>query len=193
MLLNDHLSEKARKRALELIDRNAQAQAQLVNDLVDMSRMTTGKLQVDLEPLPIVPVLEAALASVRPAAEAKDLSIHTSWHVQDVNVLADATRLQQVLWNLLSNAVKFTPSGGRIMVSVEQVNERIRIEVGTRASASIPFLPHVFDRFRQADSATTVDMEGSGSAWRSFTIWFSCMEATSKSAALASTRARHSS
>ena len=156
MLLNDHLSEKARKRALELIDRNAQAQAQLVNDLVDMSRMTTGKLQVDLEPLPIVPVLEAALASVRPAAEAKNLSIHTSWRVQDVNVLADATRLQQVLWNLLSNAVKFTPAGGRITVSVEQVNERIRIEVRDTGIGIDPaFLPHVFDRFRQADSATT--------------------------------------
>ncbi len=156
MLLNDHLSEKARKRALELIDRNAQAQAQLVNDLVDMSRMTTGKLQVDLEPLPVVPMLEAALASVRPAAEAKDLSIHTSWHLQDVNVLADATRLQQVLWNLLSNAVKFTPSGGRITVSVEQVNERIRIEVRDTGIGIDPtFLPHVFDRFRQADSATT--------------------------------------
>ena len=156
MLLNDHLSEKARKRALELIDRNAHAQAQLVNDLVDMSRMTTGKLQVDLEPLPVVPVLEAALASVRPAAQAKDLSIHTSWRVRDANVLADATRLQQVLWNLLSNAVKFTPSGGRITVSADQVNERIRIEVTDTGIGLDPgFLPHVFDRFRQADSATT--------------------------------------
>src|SRR5581483_3674481 len=102
MLLQDHLNDQARKHALELIDRNAQAQAQLVNDLVDMSRMTTGKLQVDLEPLPVVPALEAALESVRPAAEAKDLTIQTSWHVADANVLADATRLQQVLWNLLS-------------------------------------------------------------------------------------------
>ena len=78
MLLNDHLSEKARKHALELIDRNAQAQAQLVNDLVDMSRMTTGKLQVELEPLPLVPMLEAAIESVRPGARAKNLSIQTS-------------------------------------------------------------------------------------------------------------------
>ena len=157
MLLNDHLSEKARKHALELIDRNAQAQAQLVNDLVDMSRMTTGKLQVDLEPLPVVPVLEAALESVRPAAQAKGLSIHTSWHVRaDANVLADATRLQQVLWNLLSNAVKFTPSGGRITVSADQVNERVLIEVTDTGIGLDPaFLPHVFDRFRQADSATT--------------------------------------
>ena len=163
MLLQDHLSEKARKHALELIDRNAQAQAQLVNDLVDMSRMTTGKLQVELEPLPVVPVLEAALESVRPAAEAKDLAIHTSWHVHDANVLADATRLQQVLWNLLSNAVKFTPNGGRISVTAQQRDRRIRIEVADSGIGIEPaFLPHVFDRFRQADSATTRRFGGLG-------------------------------
>ena len=156
MLLNDHLTDKTRKHALELIDRNAQAQAQLVNDLVDMSRMTTGKLQVNLEPLPVVPVLESALESVRPAAQAKDLSIHTSWRVQDAIVLADATRFQQVLWNLLSNAVKFTPNGGRITVSADQADGRILIEVTDTGIGIDPaFLPHVFDRFRQADSATT--------------------------------------
>ena len=163
MLLQDHLGEKARKHALELIDRNAQAQAQLVNDLVDMSRMTTGKLQVELEPLPVVPVLEAALESVRPAAEAKDLVIRTSWQIQDANVLADATRLQQVLWNLLSNAVKFTPNGGRISVSAQRVDRRIRIEVADTGIGIDPaFLPHVFDRFRQADSATTRRFGGLG-------------------------------
>jgi signal transduction histidine kinase/CheY-like chemotaxis protein len=156
MLLTDQLSEKARQHALELIDRNALAQAQLVNDLVDMSRMTTGKLQVELEPLPVVPVLEAALESVRPAAEAKEIAIHTSWRVHDANVLADATRLQQILWNLLSNAVKFTPSGGQISVSAERIDQRIRIEVAdTGIGIDSAFLPHVFDRFRQADSATT--------------------------------------
>ena len=156
MLLTDQLSEKARQHALELIDRNALAQAQLVNDLVDMSRMTTGKLQVELEPLPVVPVLEAALESVRPAAEAKDIAIHTSWRVHDTNVLADATRLQQILWNLLSNAVKFTPNGGRISVSAGRIDQRIRIEVADTGIGIDPaFLPHVFDRFRQADSATT--------------------------------------
>jgi PAS domain S-box-containing protein len=163
MLQHDHLSERARKHALELIDRNAQAQAHLVNDLVDMSRMTTGKLQVELEPLPLVPVLEAALESVRPAAQAKDVSIHTSWHVQDASVLADATRLQQVLWNLLSNAVKFTPNGGRISVSAARVDQHIRIEVmDTGIGIDPAFLPHVFDRFRQADSATTRRYGGLG-------------------------------
>ena len=156
MLLTDTLNEKSRKHAFELIDRNALAQAQLVNDLVDMSRMTTGKLQVALEPLPVVPVLESALESVRPAAEVKELSIHTSWRVHDANILADPTRLQQILWNLLSNAVKFTPNGGRISVSAQRVGQRIRIEVADTGIGVDPaFLPHVFDRFRQADSATT--------------------------------------
>ena len=163
MLLNDHLGAKARRHALELIDRNAQAQAQLVNDLVDMSRMTTGKLQVELEPLPVVPVLEVALESVRPAVAAKGLSIDTSWRVHDANVLADATRLQQILWNLLSNAVKFTPSGGRISVSAERVDQHIRIEVADTGIGIDPaFLPHVFDRFRQGDSATTRRYGGLG-------------------------------
>ena len=163
MLLQDHLSDTARKHAFELIDRNAQAQAQLVNDLVDMSRMTTGKLQVQLEPLPVVPALEAALESVRPAAQAKDLAIHTEWRVQDANILADATRLQQILWNLLSNAVKFTPNGGRISVSAERVDQRVRIEVTDTGIGIDPgFLPHVFDRFRQADSATTRRYGGLG-------------------------------
>ena len=163
MLLNDHLSDDARRHALELIDRNAQAQAQLVNDLVDMSRLTTGKLRVELESLPVVPLLEAALESVRPAAEAKDLSIHTSWQVHDANVLADGTRMQQVLWNLLSNAVKFTPTGGQISVSAERLDRRIRIEIADTGIGIAPeFLPHVFDRFRQADSATTRRYGGLG-------------------------------
>jgi PAS domain S-box-containing protein len=163
MLLNDQLSEESRRHAIELIDRNAQAQAQLVNDIVDMSRMTTGKLQVELESLPVVPVLEAALESVRPAAEAKGISVHTSWRLRDVNVFADATRLQQILWNLLSNAVKFTPDGGRISVSAEHVDRRVRITITDSGIGIDPaFLPHVFDRFRQADSATTRRYGGLG-------------------------------
>ena len=163
MLLNDQVTDKVRRQALKLIDRNAQAQAQLVNDLVDMSRMTTGKLQVDLEPLPVVPVLEAALESVRPAAEAKNIAVETSWHVLDGTVLADATRLQQILWNLLSNAVKFTPNDGRISVSASEADRRIRIEVTDSGIGIDPtFLPHVFDRFRQADSATTRRYGGLG-------------------------------
>jgi PAS domain S-box-containing protein len=163
MLLNDQLGDQARQHALKLIDRNAQAQAQLVNDLVDMSRMTTGKLQVELEPLPLVPALEAALESVRPAADAKGVSIHTACDVQDPIVVADATRLQQILWNLLSNAVKFTPAEGRISITVERTDRRIRIAItDTGIGIDRDFLPHVFDRFRQADSATTRRYGGLG-------------------------------
>jgi CheY-like chemotaxis protein len=128
-----------------------------------MSRLTTGKLQVELESLPVVPVLEAALENVRPAAQAKGVAIHTSWRVRDVNVLADPTRLQQIVWNLLSNAVKFTPGGGRITVTAEQIDQRVRIEVADTGIGIDPaFLPHVFDRFRQADSATTRRYGGLG-------------------------------
>jgi PAS domain S-box-containing protein len=156
MLLAGHLSASARYHALQLIDRNAQAQAQLVNDLVDMSRLTTGKLKLDLEPLPIVPALEAAIESVRPAAEVKNLVLQTAWLSPDACALADATRLQQILWNLLSNAVKFTPDGGTITISASQRDDCVQIEVrDTGIGIDHAFVPHVFDRFRQADSGTT--------------------------------------
>jgi PAS domain S-box-containing protein len=163
MLLADHLSDSARQHALHLIERNAQAQAQLVNDLVDMSRMTTGKLKLELEPLPVVPALEAAIESVRPAAEAKNLTLRTAWHALSACIVADATRLQQVLWNLLSNAVKFTPEGGTISISANESDGRIRIEVSDTGIGIDPaFVPHVFDRFRQADSGTTRTHGGLG-------------------------------
>jgi signal transduction histidine kinase len=163
MLLEEQLSDEARRRGLELIDRNAQLQAQLVNDLVDMSRIATGKLKLTPEALPVVPALEAAIETVRPAAEEKRIRIHSSWHADDALVLADATRLQQVLWNLLSNAVKFTPEGGAITLSADYEDDRIRIAVtDTGIGIDSAFLPFVFDRFRQADSATTRRFGGLG-------------------------------
>ena len=163
MLLADHLQEPARRHALELIDRNAHAQAQLVNDLVDMSRMSTGKLRLDLEPLPIAPAVEAALESIRPAAQARRLSVEASSTAGDANVLADPTRLQQVLWNLLSNAVKFTPEGGRIAIDTTTLGDRVRVAVSDSGiGIDRGFLPHVFDRFRQADSGTTRSYGGLG-------------------------------
>ena len=163
MLLADHLSQSARQHALQLIDRNALAQAQLVNDLIDMSRMTTGKLTLQMEPLPVVPALEAAIESIRPSAEAKNLTLRTKWPRESACVIADATRLQQVLWNLLSNAVKFTPEGGAISINATDVDGRVRIEVTDTGIGIDPaFLPHVFDRFRQADSGTTRAQGGLG-------------------------------
>ena len=164
MLLADHLPDTSRRHALELIDHNAHVQAQLVNDLVDMSRMSTGKLRLELEPMPIVPALEAALESIRPAALVKGLTIDTTFDLpDDTNVLADETRLQQVLWNLLSNAVKFTPTGGHVRVGASSDGDRIRIRVSdTGIGIDRAFLPHVFDRFRQADSGTTRGYGGLG-------------------------------
>ena len=164
MLLADHLPEGSRRHALELIDHNAHVQAQLVNDLVDMSRMSTGKVRLELVPMPIVPALEAALESIRPAALVKRLTTSTSFDLSDdLNVLADETRLQQMLWNLLSNAVKFTPSGGRVRVEAVKQGDRICIRVmDTGIGIEQSFLPHVFDRFRQADSGTTRAYGGLG-------------------------------
>jgi CheY-like chemotaxis protein len=131
---------------------------------VDMSRMSTGKLRLELEPVPVVPALEAALDSIRPAALVKGLTIDTAFDLpDDMNVLADDTRLQQVLWNLLSNAVKFTPAGGRVAVETSVDGDRIRIRVtDTGIGIDRSFLPHVFDRFRQADSGTTRGYGGLG-------------------------------
>jgi CheY-like chemotaxis protein/two-component sensor histidine kinase len=163
MLLADQLSDSTRRHAVQLIERNARAQAQLVNDLVDMSRMTTGKLKLELEPLPVAPALEAAIESVRPAAQAKNLTLNASWPVHSVCIVADATRFQQVLWNLLSNAVKFTPDGGTISISALAIDGHVRIEVSdTGIGIDRAFEPHVFDRFRQADSGTTRSQGGLG-------------------------------
>src|SRR5580765_2673949 len=146
MLMSDQLSATARRRALELVDKNAQAQAQIVADLVDMSRITNGKLALDPVPLPIVPAIESALDSVRLSAEAKGVSLESSAEKADDLVLADATRLQQILWNLLANAVKFTPSGGGVRVRVSRDDDYVRIEVtDTGIGIDSRFLPHVFD------------------------------------------------
>lgn len=163
MLLAGQLSDSAQQHAFHLIERNARAQAQLVNDMVDMSRMITGKLKLELEPLPLVPALEAAIETVRPAAQAKNLTLHAAWQVHSTCVVADATRLQQVLWNLLSNAVKFTPDGGTISISATEIDSRIHIGVSDTGIGIDPgFVPHVFDRFRQADSGITRSQGGLG-------------------------------
>jgi CheY-like chemotaxis protein len=160
--LTNQLSASTRRRALELIDKNARSQAQIVADLVDMSRITSGKLSLDVLPLPVAPALESAVDSVRLAAEAKGVSIHRTAHPDDM-VLADATRLQQILWNLLSNAVKFTPAGGQIQLRAQRHGDHIAIEV-TDSGIGIDtrFLPHVFERFRQAESGSTRGYSGLG-------------------------------
>ena len=163
MLLSGHLPPDAARHALELIDKNARAQSHLVSDLVDMSRVATGTLRLELEPLPIVPALEAAIASVRLPAEAKQITIERVWQVHEAAVLADAVRLQQILWNLLSNAVKFTPADGHIRISASVVPDAIRIEIADSGIGIDPqFVSHAFDRFRQADAGPTRGYGGLG-------------------------------
>ena len=163
MLRTDRLEERAIKRALELIDRNAKAQSQIVNDLVDMSRMFTGKMRLDPQHIPLVPLLQAAVDAVRPSARVKNISIEFNDRAGGASVFGDPTRLQQVVWNLLTNAVKFTPPGGRIRVTTSRMGDNLRIEVADTGIGIDPaFVPHVFDRFRQGESGTTRTFGGLG-------------------------------
>ena len=142
-------------RALDVIERNAQAQAQLIEDLLDLARVTSGKLRLDIRPVDPAAVIEAAVNTVRPAAEAKGIQLLMALDLRGETVPGDAGRLQQVLWNLLSNAVKFTPSGGRVMVRLEREGSRAAIVVSDTGRGISPgFLPYLFDRLQQADGAS---------------------------------------
>ena len=155
--------EPTRKRALESIERNARAQAILINDLLDVSRAMRGKLRVESSPVDLSAVILAAIDSIRPAVRARDLDVNLSIGRLAGQVWGDADRLEQVMWNLLSNAVKFTKPGGRIDVTVEETFESVRIAVSDNGVGIDPaFLPHVFERFRQADSSSTRTQSGLG-------------------------------
>ena len=149
--------------AIEVIERNAWAQKQIIEDILDVSRVITGKLQLHLGPVDLIAVVNAALDAVRPALEAKDIPVKTHYQ-KDLKVIAgDSDRLQQVVWNLLSNASKFTPSGGVVGVRVSQDETYAEIEVSdTGPGIDAEFLPHVFERFRQADGSTTRTHGGLG-------------------------------
>jgi len=156
MLRSGIVPEDKRPRALETIERNARAQAQLIEDLLDVSRILTGKMRLDVVTLELVDVVNAALDSVRPAAEAKDIRIQPMLDKAIGPFLGDPHRLQQVVWNLLSNAVKFTPKGGRIDVSLRRERSSAVLAVhDTGQGIPRDFLPHVFERFRQAEATTT--------------------------------------
>jgi CheY-like chemotaxis protein/two-component sensor histidine kinase len=142
-------------RVFEALDRNAQSQAQLIADVLDVSRIVTGKLQLQLTLVDMSDLVGQALESVRAAAAAKDIQLSIAETPQCV-VRGDAGRLQQVVWNLLSNAIKFTPAGGAIRVGVARDEHEVTVSVAdTGAGIPLEFLPHVFDRFRQADQTTT--------------------------------------
>ena len=155
--------EKVLNQGLEAIDRNARAQAQLIDDLLDVSRIVSGKLNLDVRPLDVASVTRAAINVVRPAADAKGISLDYSNEPSLGAISADSARLQQIIWNLLSNAVKFTPHGGKIVVRIEREGSDACVTVrDTGQGIEAEFLPRVFDRFRQADSSTTRSFGGLG-------------------------------
>ena len=163
MLRRGNLEPAASKRAIEAIERNARAQARLVDDLLDVSRILTGKLQLASRPVDLAQVVSAATDSAMAAAQAKGLTLVRHVDREAGSVLGDPDRLQQVVSNLLSNAIKFTPSGGQVSVHVQRVGRDATVCVeDTGAGIAPEFLPHVFERFRQADSSSTRSARGLG-------------------------------
>jgi PAS domain S-box-containing protein len=148
---------------IAVIDRNVRAQTQLIQDLLDMSRIISGKIRLEMKQIHLAPVLEAAYAAIRPAADAKGIQVRKILDSFAGPVFADAERIQQVVWNLLTNAVKFTPAGGKIDLLLERLNSHLEITVSDSGEGISPqFLPHVFERFRQADSSTARKHGGLG-------------------------------
>ena len=156
--------EKERvQEGLDVIERNTQAQVQLIDDVLDVSRIVSGKLRVEIRPCELIDVINAGVNVVRPAAEARDITLNVHLDPSASGTSCDAARVQQVVWNLVSNAVKFTPKGGRVDVTLSREQSSIQIQVrddGQGISADL--LPRVFDRFRQADSSTRRQFAGLG-------------------------------
>ena len=163
ILLSGKANAEQSAQGLETIARNAKAQTRLIEDLLDMHRIISGKVRLDVQNTDLAAVVEAAVESVLPAAQAKDIRLRKIIDPRGGPVSGDPNRLQQVVWNLLSNAIKFTPKGGKVDVLLERVNSHLEITVADSGDGIAPeFLPHVFDRFRQADSSTTRRYGGLG-------------------------------
>jgi PAS domain S-box-containing protein len=153
----------AQKRAIEVIDRSARVQVRLIDDLLDMSRIMTGKIPLDFHPISFVSVVEAAVESARPSADAKGIRLKAILSSSHDIVSADSNRLQQVVWNLLTNAIKFTPKGGQVQVLLQRADSHLELSVSdTGIGIPASYLPHVFDRFSQRDSSTTRSYGGLG-------------------------------
>jgi CheY-like chemotaxis protein len=162
MLQNNGLDPNAANRGMEAIYRNARSQAQLIDDLLDVSRIITGKLLLNTREVLLIDVLQAAIETMRPAIEAKEIDLQLAFTETPV-ILGDFDRLQQVFWNLISNAVKFTSQNGKIEVRLEALNSHAQITVSdTGKGIGASFLPYVFERFRQADGTTTRQYGGLG-------------------------------
>jgi hypothetical protein len=153
----------AQKRAIEVIERNARAQIQLIDDLLDLSRVMAGKIRLDLQQVSFVSIVEAAVDTVRPTADAKGIRLKAILGSSQDIVSADSARMQQVVWNLLTNAIKFTPKGGQVQALLQRVNSHLELSVSdTGIGIPASYLPHVFDRFSQRDSSTTRTFGGLG-------------------------------
>ncbi len=162
LLLSPEIAATELQKGLETISRNARSQAQIIDDLLDMSRIITGKIRLDIHTLDLSQILEKALDSVRPAAETKGVRIEAMIN-SSLPVKGDPDRLQQVLWNLFSNAIRFTPSGGKMQVALERVSSHLEVTVSDTGEGIDPgFLPFVFDRFRQQDGSTSRTHGGLG-------------------------------
>jgi PAS domain S-box-containing protein len=163
LLRNGKMDSQATTHAVEVIERNARSQSQLIDDLLDVSRIITGKLRLEIRSVELSSVIEAAVDAVRPAADAKNIRLQTFLDTKTATISGDAERLQQVVWNLLSNAVKFTPKNGRVQIKLERVNSHIEITVSDTGKGIEPeFLAYVFDRFRQADQTSSRAQGGLG-------------------------------
>ncbi|MFB2922440.1 MULTISPECIES: CHASE domain-containing protein [Aerosakkonema] len=163
LLRTRKFDEATTARALETIDRNTKALSQLIEDLLDVSRIMTGKFRFDLRPVNLAAAIEAAIDAVRSAAEAKNIIINSVFEDRHCLVSGDPTRLQQIVWNLLTNAIKFTPKGGLVEVHLDRHNSNAQITViDTGQGISPEFLPHIFERFRQADASITRKHGGLG-------------------------------
>jgi signal transduction histidine kinase/ActR/RegA family two-component response regulator len=163
ILRGGRLDDKGASRALETIERNARSQNQLIEDLLDVSRIITGKLRLDVRPLDPASIIESAIEAVLPAAEAKEILVSKALDSGVNSISGDPARLQQMVWNLLSNAIKFTPHGGHVEVRLERVNSQIEISVKDSGDGiKKEFLPYVFDRFRQEDGTTARKHGGLG-------------------------------
>ncbi len=161
LLRSGKLNEAAVTRALDIIERSAIAQTQLIEDILDISRITSGKLHLDTSPIDLVVVAQSAIEGVQLSADAKNIQMLAQ--LSSATVLGDANRLQQVLWNLLSNSIKFTPSGGRVEIVLEAIDSHAQIRVSdTGKGIGAEFLPYIFDRFHQGDSSTTKANQGLG-------------------------------
>ncbi|MBD2494131.1 chemotaxis protein CheB [Nostoc sp. FACHB-280] len=163
-LLRTHqLNEATVNQGLAAIEHSAQTQAHLISDLLDISRISSGRLQMNVQEIELVPIIEAAIAVVSLAAETKNIQINTNLASTSRVIIGDPVRLQQIIWNLLSNAIKFTPANGRVDISLEYTNLQAQIRVSdTGQGISEEFLPYIFERFRQADGSKTRSNPGLG-------------------------------